>query len=110
MPREYDLRLLSKYDISRHRYRELKEFCLQHDEKKSKLNQIYTLSSAPSDVPVMGGLPGRPTENKALRVQQLKADIDLVEICLKEASPLINKAEAPQILQMNCSILPLIFQ
>ena len=85
MPREYDLRLLSKYDISRHRYRELKEFCLQHDEKKSKLNQIYTLSSAPSDVPVMGGLPGRPTENKALRAQQLKADIDLVEICLKEA-------------------------
>lgn len=84
MPREYDLRLLSKYDISRHRYRELKEFCLQYDEKKSKLNQIYTLSSAPPDIPVMGGLPGNPTENKAIRAQQLKADIELIEECLKE--------------------------
>lgn len=84
MPREYDLRLYSKYDISRHRYRELKEFCLQYEEKKSKLNQIYTLSSTPPEVPIMGGVPGKPTENKALKAQQYKADIELIEECLKE--------------------------
>lgn len=85
MSREYDLRLYSEYDISRHRYRELKEFCLQHEEKKSKLNQIYTLSSAPPKTSVMGGITSKPTENKAILAQQLKADITLVEGCLKEA-------------------------
>ena len=41
--REYDLKLGKEYSISRHRYRELKEFCLQYEEKKSELQQIYMI-------------------------------------------------------------------
>lgn len=85
MPREYDLRLLNKYDISRHRYRELKEFCQQYDEKKSKLNQIYTLSSAPPEIPSTVSMPGRPTENKAIIACRLKADIEYIEEALRQA-------------------------
>ena len=85
MPREYNLRLLSKYGISEYRYKELKNFCRQYEEKQSELKQIYTLSIAPPEIPAMGGVYGNPTENKAIRAQQLKADIDLIEDCLKKA-------------------------
>lgn len=85
MPREYDLRLQGKYDIGRNRYRELKAFCLQYDEKKRKLKQLYSLSAVPPEVSVMGGEPGKPTEKKALKAIQLKADVELIEKCLQAA-------------------------
>ncbi len=85
MSREYDLKLNGEFYISRHRYRELKAFCLQYEEKKSELNQIYTSSSVSPEITVMGGIPGKPTEQKALRATQLKNDIELIEKCLKEA-------------------------
>ena len=85
MARDYDLRLSEEYGISRHRYRELKEFCLQYDEKKLELKQLYTSSSLPPEVSVMGGEPGKPTERKAMRAMQLKNDIELIDSALNEA-------------------------
>ena len=83
--REYDLRLSKEYSISRHRYRELKEFCLQYEEKKAELQQIYTSSSVSPEVAVMGGVPGKPTEQKAMRAVKLKEEIELIEGCIAEA-------------------------
>ncbi len=83
--RDYDLKLSKEYSISRHRYRELKEFCLQYEEKKSELNQIYTSSSISPEVAVMGGIPGKPTEQKAMRALQLTKEIELIDNCIKEA-------------------------
>lgn len=65
--------------------RELREFCLQYEEKKSKLRHLYTLSSAPPEVPVMGGASGKPTESKAILAVQLKSDIKLIDDCLAQA-------------------------
>lgn len=85
MSRDYDLKLSDEYEISRHRYRELKEFCLQYEEKKEKLRQLYSLSSTPPEVSVMGGIPGKPTERKALRASQLKNDIEVIDFALSTA-------------------------
>ena len=83
--REYDLRLNKEFSISRHRYRELKEFCLQYEEKKAELQQIYTSSSVTPEVAVMGGVPGKPTEQKAMRAAKLKEEIELIETSIAEA-------------------------
>lgn len=85
MAREYDLKLSREYSISRHRYRELKEFCLQYEEKKSELQQIYTSSAVAPEVAVMGGQSGNSTESKALRALKLKAEIELIEKCIEGA-------------------------
>ena len=83
--REYDLKLGREFSISRHRYRELKEFCLQYEEKKSELQQIYTSSSVTPEVVAMGGVPGKPTEQKAMRALQLRSETDLIDRCIAEA-------------------------
>ncbi|MBE6745855.1 MAG: hypothetical protein E7558_00175 [Ruminococcaceae bacterium] len=83
MPRTYDLSL-KKNNISRHRYRELKEFCLQYNEKKSELENIY--SSTPSFEGGSSGI-GKPTEQKAIRAMQLRRDVDLIDQCLAEVTP-----------------------
>lgn len=85
MSREYDLKLSGEYSISRHRYRELKEFCLQYEEKKADLQQLYTQSSVPPEVAVMGGQSGKPTEQKAMRALKLKNEIELIDSCIEKA-------------------------
>lgn len=85
VPREYKLKLKDRYGISDYRYQELRAFCLQHEEKKAELKQLYSLSSISTEISVMGGVPGKPTERKALKADELKRDIDMVENCLAEA-------------------------
>lgn len=85
MARNYDLRLSSEYNISRHRYRELKEFCLQYEEKKAELQQIYTSSTVAPEVAVKGGIPGNPTEKKVMRASNLKNEIKVIDDSLFEA-------------------------
>lgn len=85
MARSYDLKFSSEYNISRHRYRELKEFCLQYEEKKAELQQIYTSSTVAPEVAVKGGLPGTPTEKKAMRASSLKGEIKLIDDSICEA-------------------------
>lgn len=84
MAREYPLHLRC-YDISDARQRELKAFCEQYEEKKQDLRDLYFLSSPPIDEPVQGGAPGNPTENKAIKALQDRADIELIDSCLKLA-------------------------
>lgn len=65
------------YGISRHRYQELKAFCLQYDEKKSKISR--SLSAVNYD-----GMPhaegsGSGLEGQAIRNVILRKDIEMIE-------------------------------
>lgn len=80
----YKLRM-SKYKISPGRQKELEGFCQQYEDKKTELEQIYSSSSVPPEVAVMGGIPGKPTEQKAMRANQLKRDIELIDKTLELA-------------------------
>ena len=51
-----------------------------------KLRDLYSLSSPPFDAPVQGGLPSDPTQQKAIKAQKLRADLDLIDRCLLEAA------------------------
>lgn len=65
------------YGISRHRYKELQAFCLQYDEKKSKIR--YGLSAIVNDGLPKGNQVGHPTEQMALTNSLYKHDCSIIE-------------------------------
>lgn len=77
------------YRISKHRYQELKAFCLQYDEKKNKIR--YGLSSVQNDGTPTGGGAGRPTERQAIDNEQYKRDCLMIEEAAVKANPGIWK-------------------
>lgn len=83
MPNQKDLNL-EKYEISKYRYRELKNFCLQYNEKKQQLTALRGLGAVIyNDEPHGSGI-SNPTAAKAERAQQLARDIDLIEQTVME--------------------------
>ena len=64
------------YGISKYRYRELKAFCLQYQEKKEKLSYGLTAHG-----PSLGsaGRVGRPTENNAISNSPYVKDCMIIE-------------------------------
>lgn len=64
------------YGISKHRYRELREFCLQYHEKKQTIE--YGLRAVNAEGYSGGGI-GRPTERSAIRNTMLDADCRMIE-------------------------------
>ena len=84
LPRKCELNL-SGYGISKYRTRELEAFCMQYEEKKREIKELYTNSNVSPDVAVQGGDVGKPTEQKAIRAMQLKTDISMIETCLELA-------------------------
>lgn len=77
------------YGISKHRYQELKAFCLQYEEKKNKIR--YGLSSVQNDGTPAGGGVGRPTERQAIDNEQYKKDCLMIEEAAVRANPGIWK-------------------
>lgn len=77
------------YGISKHRYQELKAFCLQYDEKKNKIR--YGLSSVQNDAAPAGSGVGRPTERQAIDNEQYKKDCLMIEEAAVRANPGIWK-------------------
>ena len=82
MPQEHDPP--KKYNISHHRYYELKHFCRQYPEKKKLIEASYGLScsmgegsSSPSN--------SSPTERQAEMFIEEKEDVELIERCVKIA-------------------------
>ena len=73
------------YHIFKHRYYELKHFCLQYPEWKKEYAEI-TLTPKQSDVKVQNS-PGDPTANLALRRTMLLDRMKLVEQSSIEADP-----------------------
>lgn len=83
MPNQKDLNL-EKYEISKYRYRELKNFCLQYNEKKQQLAALRGLGAVIyNDEPHGSGI-SNPTAAKAERAQQLARNIDLIEQTVME--------------------------
>lgn len=65
------------YGISAFRYRELKNFCLQYDEKKSKIK--YGISAIQYDGMPKGNTTGNPTEIRALENLVYEKDCKMIE-------------------------------
>lgn len=78
MSKQKDLNL-EKYKISKYRYRELKYFCLQYDEKKQRLAALRGLGAVRYSSEPHGSGISDPTAAKAERVQQLARDIELID-------------------------------
>ena len=80
---------LNEYNISKYRYRELKNFCLQYREKKMQLSSITLLGSAGTESNGKGSAISDRPANDAIRIAEIKSDIDLIESCAKEVSDLL---------------------
>ena len=65
------------YGISRHRYEELKAFCLQYNEKKAKIS--YGLKGVVQDGQPHGSSTGNPTEAAAIRNTIYLKDCEMIE-------------------------------
>lgn len=75
---------LKRYNISLNRFRELKYFCLQYEDKKRELKSLTFISSPVSDGQPHGNNTSDTTAKKALRISELKKDIELIEQCAIE--------------------------
>lgn len=65
------------YGISRHRYEELKAFCLQYNEKKAKIS--YGIKGVVQDRQPHGSSTGNPTEAAAIRNTIYLQDCKMIE-------------------------------
>lgn len=78
------------YGISKNRYKELKAFCLQYEEKKSKIER--GMSSPKND-----GMPGgslcieSKVENQAIQNVLYLRDVRMIEEAAVKANPVIWK-------------------
>ena len=84
--RKRDIKL-SDYNISRAKYKELKYFCMQYEEKRQELSRGYGLGAVVSDGMPKGNCPGNPVEGQAIRNAMLQKDIELIEQTAIEADP-----------------------
>lgn len=78
------------YGISKYRYKELKAFCQQYDEKKNKIQ--YGLPSAKQDgMPRGSGPAGSPVEQQAIENTLYMRDIRMIEEAAVETDPVVWK-------------------
>ena len=80
---------LKKYEISLNRFRELKYFCLQYDDKKRELNNLTFISAPRIDGQPHGNKTSDATALKAMRIAELKKDVELIEQCAISADSTI---------------------
>ncbi len=85
MPNKRDLKL-DEYGISKFAYRELSNFCLQYEDKKNKINDLHNSYKSPQVTGMPHGTTvGNPTEQAAIKAEQLSRDIDLINETVREA-------------------------
>ena len=72
------------YGISRNRYKELQAFCLQYEEKKSKISRLRKQSG--NDGQPKGKNVGNPTEEMAIRNITYEKDCKMIEQAAIKAS------------------------
>jgi hypothetical protein len=76
----------SKYWIPKHRYYELKHYCLQYPHWK-KLYSSLEFKMEVNESGIRSSEPGKPTEKYALIRASCKNAMELVEKCCREAAP-----------------------
>ena len=84
MPNKRDLKL-DQYGISKHRYRELYNFCLQYKEFIREKDSCYSLDGKSLDGMPRGSGVSNSTANKAERAYRLSKNIELIEQTAIEA-------------------------
>ncbi len=77
------------YGISRHRYEELKAFCLQYEEKKAKINR--GINGGKNDGMPKGNYKGNPLEGTAIQNVMYQKDCEMIEQAAVAASPEIYR-------------------
>lgn len=77
--------------IPKHRYYELKHFCLQYPEWKKALTLLDGWNTEPRDMPsVLKGIPPEsPTERQALARLYYSRHMDILDACIRELDPAI---------------------
>lgn len=92
MPDKRDIKL-NEYGISKFAYRELSNFCLQYEDKKSKIKDLHNPYSSPqiTGMPHGSGV-GNPTERAALKAELLSRDIELINRTAEETDSGIAEA------------------
>ena len=73
------------YGISRNRYRELKAFCMQYEEKKQKI--AYGTSGSGCGIRFGGGDFKSQVERQAMRNVAYQMEIDMIEKAAVKANP-----------------------
>ena len=77
------------YGISKHRYQELKAFCLQYEEKKNKIR--YGLLAVQSDGQPRAHNTGSQVENQAIENANYQKECAMIEEAAVRADPGIWK-------------------
>ena len=93
------------YYISKHRYYELKHFCLQYPKWKDALVMLDAWKAKPEELrtyTVKGSRESNPTEQTAIARAFFSKRISLIEHCLKDISPAI----APYVLKGATECVP----
>lgn len=80
-----------KYWISKHRYYELKHYCLQYKEMKEELESLIKLPGSFCDVSGRTGFDGDRTGDTAIERAYLTRRIEAIEQATIEADPDIYK-------------------
>lgn len=87
----------SPFYITKHRYYELKNFCLQYPDWKKALEQVNGWESNSHEVSgiVRGTLPESSTERQAIIRAYYSTHIDIIDHCVAKLEPAI----APYVLR-----------
>ena len=88
------------YGISRNRYQELKAFCLQYEEKMSKISRGS--GGMNYDGMPHGSGDGKPLERQAIRNVMYRQDCEMIE----QAAMKANKAIYPYMMKSVTNDLP----
>lgn len=75
--------------IPKHRYYELKHFCLQYPDWKKALVLLDGWNTEPRDIPgiIKGRPPESPTERQAIARLYYSGQIAIVDRCIEELDP-----------------------
>jgi len=76
-----------KWYISKHRYYELKHFCLQYDEWKEALESLTPVRSLSIDISIGGDYTGDKTGDIAVRRAMIRSHMEMVEQAAIGADP-----------------------
>lgn len=87
----------SPYYIPKHRYYELKHFCMQYSGWKKELNRIDAWGTTQNDISgvIKGSPPESPTERVALARVYYSRCIDILDGCIEQ----LDRALAPYIMK-----------